>query len=765
MRADATVLRWGARPRALLAALVALVFGGCALPAEQLALPGSLNGATGSIASGPASAGRPGVPLAAPGDRGTIEPRSYPGTGQLTGSPDSGFNAAGVRQSTTGGVTINVVDASVAEVARSVLGETMGVTYVVDPRVKGSLTLRTAQPIPKEALVEIFEQALRSEGAVMVVEGGVYKILPAEAVGNAVAGLRSGSRGRRPGYGTEIIPLRYVSAEEIERVIKAVAPQASIVRVDPNRNLVMVAGTSLELASIRETVSVFDVDWMRGMSFALYPVETGDPEAIVQELDTIFANDRDSPTKGVVRFVPNRRLKSILVITSRPDYLTKASTWLKRIDMAGRATEKQVHVYHVQNRPATELSALLQRVYTSQARATTGALPTSPAAGQVSLTGPADAPVGEPSSGSSSNGRRGFDSGVPIFSPVPLASPPSAAAPPQGSADAGQSGLTAGASPGASPLPGDDRGAGISVIADEANNSLIITATPAEYKRIQQILTRIDIAPSQVLLEATIAEVTLNDRLKFGLRWFFRAGDSQLRLTDSAVGAVGATFPGFSYFLNVPNVQVALNALTTVTDVNVVSSPSLVVLDNKKATLQVGAEVPVATQSAVSIISPGAPIVNSVTFRSTGVILGITPRISENGRVLLEIEQEVSDVVPTTTSNIDSPTIQQRRVKTTVAVNDGESIVLAGLMQDTNTITKKQIPIVGQLPVVGNLFKDKDDEIKRTELLIAITPQIVKDAHQMRAIASEFRDRMNFTTRPQRRAPPDRREQVDRLVR
>lgn len=705
------------------------------------------------------------MPLSGPGDRGTTEPRTFPGTGQLTGSPDSGFNSAGVRQSTTGGVTINVVDASVAEVARSVLGETLGVTYVVDPRVKGSITLRTAQPVPKEALVEIFEQALRSEGAVMVVEGGVYKILPTEAVGTGVAGLRSGARGKRPGYGTEIIPLRFVSAEEIERVIKAVAPQASIVRVDPNRNLVMVAGTNLELASIRETVSVFDVDWMRGMSFALYPVESGDPEAIVQELDTIFANDRESPTKGVVRFVPNRRLKSVLVITSRPEYLTKASTWLKRIDMAGRATEKQVHVYHVQNRPATELSALLQRVYTSQARMTTGALASSPAAGQVTLSGPADASVSEASGPSSGNGRRGFDSGVPIFSPVPLGQSPAPAGAPAAGADTNQAPLLAGSTAAIPQVPGDDRSAGISVIADEANNSLIVTATPSEYRRIQQILTRIDIAPAQVLLEATIAEVTLNDRLKFGLRWFFRAGDSQLRLTDSAVGAVGATFPGFSYFLNVPNVQVALNALTTVTDVNVVSSPSLVVLDNKKATLQVGAEVPVATQSAVSVISPGAPIVNSVTFRSTGVILGITPRISENGRVLLEIEQEVSDVVPTTTSNIDSPTIQQRRVKTTVAVNDGESIVLAGLMQDTNTITKKQIPIVGQLPIVGNLFKDKDDEIKRTELLIAITPQIVKDAHQMRAIASEFRDRMNFTTRPQRRAPPDRREQVDRLVR
>jgi len=198
--------------------------------------------------------------------------------------------------------------------------------------------------------------------------------------------------------------------------------------------------------------------------------------------------------------------------------------------------------------------------------------------------------------------------------------------------------------------------------------------------------------------------------------------------------------------------------------VNVVSSPSMLVLDNKKAVLQVGDEVPIAVQQATNIVE-GFPLVNSIAFRNTGVILGITPRIGEDGRVLLEIEQEVSDAVRTTTSQIDSPTIQQRRINTTVVVRDGESIVLAGMMQDRATVGRTQVPLLGDIPVVGNLFKQKDDSIERTELLIAITPRIVKDSRRIHEITSEFRDRLNFRTRPHRFGPPDRREQVDRIVR
>jgi general secretion pathway protein D len=250
-----------------------------------------------------------------------------------------------------------------------------------------------------------------------------------------------------------------------------------------------------------------------------------------------------------------------------------------------------------------------------------------------------------------------------------------------------------------------------------------------------------------------------------GVRWFFQMGNHQLKLTDSAVGSVNPVFPGFSHFFSTPNVQVVFNALSSITDINIISSPTLMVLDNKKATLQVGNEVPIATQSAVAVLTPGSPIVNSITYRSTGIVLNITPRIGDRGRILLDVEQEASDVVQTNTSTIDSPTIQQRRIKTTVAVNDGEGLLLGGMIQDRADNQRDQIPLIGQVPVLGNLFKNKGDLITRTELLVAITPRIVKDSSQVRAITEEFRAKLNLTTRPQRQAPPDRREQVDRVFR
>ena len=201
------------------------------------------------------------------------------------------------------------------------------------------------------------------------------------------------------------------------------------------------------------------------------------------------------------------------------------------------------------------------------------------------------------------------------------------------------------------------------------------------------------------------------------------------------------------------------------TNVNVVSSPSLMVLDNKKAVLQIGDEVPVATQSAVSVMTPDAPIVNAITFRNTGVILSITPRVSDDGRILLDIDQEVSDAKATTSSTIDSPTIQQRRIKTTVAVDDGGSDRSGRPDAGPGHAHTQQVPLIGDIPLLGNAFKNKDDEIKRTELLIAITPHVVKDKRQVGEIAAEFRDRLNFNTRPQRETLPELKENLDRLAR
>ena len=784
---------------------------GCTLPYEQLSVPGPV---TGSINGGVQGNAKPGAPLSAtasaPHDHRNFEgsgeftskvTQKFSGTGGTSGSVADNKAPAPSSEVTKDGITLNLVGASVAEVAKTVLGDVLGVNYTVSDKVKATITLRTSRPVEKAGLLSIFESVLREEGAAIVVEGDLYKIVPSSEATASGAPLRPHRSGQpMAGIATDIVPLRYVAAAEMERILKSAAPQASILRADSARNLLILSGTRAELNSMGEMINVFDVDWMRGMSFGIYPIETSDPEAIAQELDTIFANDKDSPSKGLVRFVPNRRLKSIMVITSRPEYLKKAETWLARVDLASKATDKQVNVYHVQHRPAGELAGLLQKVYQARPASATGS--SSSGRNQGGAAGSVDG-SGSPVSGSGfgqaggAAGPSGFGTsggtlgattnpssgGSTVGAPSPAqpaaTSPQDAAGAAPGSplgADALTTGsIDTGRTASGGGLPPDDRASGISVVADEIKNSLIITATAAEYRRVKQVLSRIDIEANQVLLEATIAEVTLNDNLKFGVRWFIKNGSNGGgQRVNSAVADGGllslpltaATNPavaGFQYFLNAANFQAVLNALSSVTHVDTISSPSLMVTENKRATLQVGNDVPITTQTAVGVQVVGAPIVNSITYRSVGVILGITPRLSEDNRVFLEIEQEVSDVA--SGANGTTPTIQQRRVKTTVTVDNGQTIVLAGMMQDKATRIRDQLPLVGDIPLFGNAFKSKDDEISRTELLIAITPHVIRDRQQIDDVTAEYRDNLNLSTRPQRRAPPDHREQLDRIIR
>lgn len=751
---------------------------GCSLPYEQLSLPKPVDGPmshTGSIAGG----NRNGVALGGQGDSQTSAERIFQGSGKFTKTADVQGGGASPRGSvsktiTGDGISLDLAGASIPDAAKAVLGDVLNVNYVVSDKVKGTVTLKTSRPVTREGLLEIFEAVLATEGVALVVDGPVFRLMPREdALAEGRPLKTDGNAGpRQPGLSSEIVPLKFVSAPEMERILKSVAPQSTIARVDTARNLLVLSGSRAELQSMVETISVFDVDWMRGMSFGIFPLETGDMEAIAQELDKIFANDQESsPSKGLVRFIPNARLKSILVITSRPEYLKKAETWIKRIDMASAATEKRAFVYHVQHRPAQELAELLRKVYNpsagegSRSNESTGQLGVVTGTTARTETNPGPAASVDQTRPLAANEPRPLavatqTAGAAKLAATPVATSASEAADtaPAQAAGGNPSGSLAHA-------PLDDRGSGISIVTDEGNNTLVISATPSEIRRIRQVLQQLDVLPTQVLLEATIAEVTLNDDLKFGLRWFFEKGSSSTLLTDAATAAIAPAIPGFSYFLNAPNVKVVLNALQGVTHVDVVSSPSMMTLNNKKAVLQIGDEVPIATQSAVSVVTPGAPIVNSISFRNTGVILSITPRVSDNGQVLLEIEQEVSDAKATSSSRIDSPTIQQRRIKTTVSVNNGGSIILAGLMQDKSTRKNAQVPLAGDIPVIGNLFKDKNDTIARTELMIAITPQVIRDNSQMGQIASEFRDRLNFSTRPQRETGPDHRETIDRLAR
>jgi general secretion pathway protein D len=280
------------------------------------------------------------------------------------------------------------------------------------------------------------------------------------------------------------------------------------------------------------------------------------------------------------------------------------------------------------------------------------------------------------------------------------------------------------------------------IVADDTKNAVVVWGNDTEQESFARLISSLDTTPVQVLLEATIAEVSLNDDLDFGLRWFFEDGNFNGLFTDAASGSTGANFPGLSFMFQGASSAVTLNALSSITDVNVVSSPSLLVLDNQEALLQIGDEVPIATQQVVDTANPNAPVVNTISFRDTGIILRVKPRVSTSGRVVLDIEQEVSSVSSTTTSGIDSPTISQRKINTNIAVDNGQTIALGGLIQESQNRTKSKVPIAGDIPVLGSLFKSKGDTIAKTELLVLITPRVIQNGAEARSVTAELRSRI-----------------------
>ena len=256
----------------------------------------------------------------------------------------------------------------------------------------------------------------------------------------------------------------------------------------------------------------------------------------------------------------------------------------------------------------------------------------------------------------------------------------------------------------------------------------MILATPEEYGVIQSALEQIDQSPVQVMIEATLAEVTLTNNLRYGVNWFLERGSNSYTFSSAEDGSVSPSLPGFSYlYTGSDSNSAVLNALSSITDVKVISSPKLMVLNNQTATLQVGDQVPVAVQSSQGTGDSNAPLVNTIQFRDTGVILDITPRINEGGLIILDINQEFSEVAETVSSGIDSPTIQQRRIASTIAVKNGESIALGGLIRETSTVSKSGLPVLMNIPVLGNVFSTSTDVARRTELIILITPRVLRD--------------------------------------
>lgn len=639
-------------------------------------------------------------------DSGGVNSTEFRGTGKFVGevqkyTPDKTFSGED-------GITLNLLNVPVAEAVKTVLGDILGLNYTVGSDVSGNITIQTTNPVPKVRLASIFENVIKASGFGIVERDGTFIVQSSSA--SKRAGRITKRNSRNPGVGQQIriIPLEFISAKKMNELLAPISETGAILLADDRRNILMVSGTGAELANMEDMVRIFDVDAMKGMSFGLYPVQTISPEAIAQELSTVFNVDDSAPENSSIRFIPNQRLGAILVISKRPSHLKRARSWIKRLDKAANQNEEQLFVYKIQNRAAAELAQVLGRVLGADEdefrRSDSSSL--GPRYDRTAISALPDI-----------NSQNGVNDNASSQSQTK----------PRRSKQVAQSIRTKNAT----------------VVADIANNALLVRTAPKEYKRILPIIRQLDTLPTQVMLEAVIAEVTLTDDLRFGLKWFMEKNGHNFTFSDAVTGAISSVFPGFSYLFAGSNISVVLDALSEITDVNVVSAPSIMVMDNHEAILQIGDQVPIVTQSARSVTDPDAPIVSTVEMKDTGVIFKVTPRVNESGRVILEIEQEVSSVRRTTSSGIDSPTIEQRKITTTVVVTDGEVIALGGLIQQRDEFTKRQLPILGNIPIVGAAFRRKDDRIRRTELLVFMRPIVVRNEYEARAVTDEFRSRLN----------------------
>lgn len=685
----------GSHPRAALAAAFAAVAAasGCAeletrYGPRQVRAPAPISG--GLVGDADAAPIKPIGAAAARSGRPLERPVFYTPAGAR-------FNSgARVAADPAGGgdlVTLSFEGAELREVVEVVLGETLGLNYVFDERVSGAVTARTVDPIPREAVLPVLENILALNGAALVAANGVYSVIPVEEAGALPRVVVTPStRGPRAGLGAYVIPLRLAPVDSVVEIANSlVSPGAQLV-ADPARNLLIYTGSAAEAEAIADLVGVLDVDALSGRQLGLFPVRSSRASEIAAELAELYADP--ALGGGQARFLPIERLNAILVIASEPRQMDQVGFWVEQLDRSVGGG-RQVYVYHARNARADDLVDVL---------------------GQVFL---GEEPAERDEGGAVAPGLRPFELSRPAA----------------GAAEAQEETPLPGGGDGFAPGAADR----LRIVADSRNNAVVIVGSEAEFRLVEATLRQIDILPLQVLIEATIAEVTLNDDLQYGLQWAFANGDARGVLSNSPLGGVAPTFPGFNFIFDTADVRVVLNALSEVTDVNVVSSPQLMVLDNQPARLQVGDQVPV--QIGQTITDGGAQF-NAIEYIDTGVILEVTPRVNASGLVTLEISQEVSDAVITSSSALNSPTIQQRAIRSIVSVQSGDTIALGGLIRERASDGGSGLPVLRDIPILGAAFGTTDRQFDRTELLVLITPRVVRGPGEARAVTEELRRRL-----------------------
>lgn len=645
-------------------------------------------------------------------------------------APSPALNTA-----SSGSATFNFEGESVHAVVKAILGDMLGQNYVIAPGVQGTVTLATPKPVSPAQALNLLEMVLGWNNARMVYSGGRYNIVAADqALAGTVAPSTAPASSAR-GFEVRVVPLQFISASEMKKVLEPYARPNAIVNVDAGRNVITLGGTRAELENYLHTVEIFDVDWLSGMSVGVFPIQSGKAEQVAADLEKVFGEDSKTPSAGMFRFLPLENANAVLVITPQARYLDQIQQWLDRIDTAGGSA--RLFSYELRYIKARDLAQRLSEAFASSNNRNNRGSATTLAPGaqpmQLDSTGQTDTRNDSSMLGSTGSSSSGMASTMNL---------------PQR-----QEGNIS--------VSLDVEGDTVGVSAVEETNALLVRATPQAWRSIREVIEKLDVMPLQVHIEAQVAEVSLQGELSYGVNWYFEnavqgqtfpgaTGDATL---PSALGRnVWGTFAGaitgsegLGWTFLGKNAAAVVSALDKVTDLRLLQTPSIFVRNNAEATLNVGDKVPISTVS----VNTGVGTDNTysqVQYIDTGVILKVRPRVTRDGTVFMDIVQEVSSAGEVA-ANCDptrtqcNPRISTRKLSTEAAIQSGDTIMLAGLITDSGTDGHNGIPGLSRIPVVGALFGSKTRNSRRSEVIVLLTPTIVRNGQEARALTDEYSSR------------------------
>ncbi|MDI9272845.1 type II secretion system secretin GspD [Stenotrophomonas sp. PFBMAA-4] len=651
-----------------------------------------------------------------------------------------------------GSATFNFEGESVHAVVKAILGDMLGQNYVIAPGVQGTVTLATPKPVSPAQALNLLEMVLGWNNARMVYSGGRYNIVAADqALAGTVAPSTAPASSAR-GFEVRVVPLQFISASEMKKVLEPYARPNAIVNVDTGRNVITLGGTRAELENYLRTVEIFDVDWLSGMSVGVFPIQSGKAEQVASDLEKVFGEDSKTPSAGMFRFLPLENANAVLVITPQVRYLDQIQQWLDRIDTAGGSA--RLFSYELRYIKARDLAQRLAEAFASSNSRNNRSSPAGLAPGAMPMQ--LDSRGGNSSNSDivdvgSNNGTGTSNASGGMTSTMNL---------PQR-----QEGNIS--------VSLDVEGDTVGVSAVEETNALLVRATPQAWRSIREVIEKLDVMPLQVHIEAQVAEVDLNGDLKYGVNWFFEnavqgqdftgsTGGATLpsalgrNIWGSFAGAITGSETGWTFLGK--NAAAVVSALDQVTNLRLLQTPSIFVRNNAEAQLNVGTRIPINTVSVNTGISDNT--YSSVQYLETGVILKVRPRITRDGVVFLDIVQEVSaaGAIPAgcdPTKTTCNPPINTRKVSTEAALQSGDTIMLAGLITNSDEDTSRGVPGLSRLPIVGGLFGNKARLNKRSEVIVLLTPTIVRNGQEARTLTDEYSNRFRamepFPTRERKK--------------